>query len=154
MSEANYGVAGELLKEVLYAWRDRNQRIAVKEANSLTFWRDGMLEQINEIAHGKATKKTFDELKRNFELTEEPVAKSLAKLRELRERIVDGRIGDKLDGIINNPHYGKNTVRQNIQYILDHHRKSDVRNAAAEASKAIEILNAELRALFRMVYRG
>jgi hypothetical protein len=144
--------AGVLLRDILYAWRDRNERNAVKEASSLTFWRDGMLEQLNQIADGKATRRTFDELKKAFGESADPVAEALARLVELRAKIINPQIAHQIDKIVNDSRYGKNSIRENIEWIINHHAETDVQVTAIEICKGIEILNAELKALFRIVY--
>jgi hypothetical protein len=148
-----------LLKDVLIAWRDRNERNAVEQANRLTFWRDGMLEQIEKIADGKATKKTFNDLKKNLEQSEEAVDNAVNQLRRLRGRITDPQIKRQVDEILHNPHFGKNMIRVRIGHILTQHERHQGRNGgeevrieAVEVARAIEILNAELKSLYRMVY--
>ncbi len=145
-------IAEKLLNEVLEAWRDRNERNAAKEAKVLTFWRDGMLKQLGEIAEGSATRKTYDELKKNFAATAAPASKAMQELGRLRGKVADLRIADRIDRIVNDPAFGKNMIRHNIQDILANHPRKDVRNEAIEVCRMIDILNAELRALNRMVY--
>ena len=55
-----------LLRELLDAWVNRNERTAARNANSLTFWRDGMLAQLKKIANGTSSDETFAELEKNF----------------------------------------------------------------------------------------
>ena len=111
-------IAENLLHEVLAAWRDRNERNAVKEAKVLTFWRDGMLRQLSEIAEDSATAKTYEDLKKNFTATAKPASKAMEGLTRLRGKVVNQRIADQIDKIVNDPAFGKNMIRYNIETIL------------------------------------
>jgi hypothetical protein len=73
----------ELLKPFVDAWSQRDERTAAKEAGKLTFWRSGMLKQLEAIAAGTATPETFVELRRNFDDTAERVNHSMIKLKEM-----------------------------------------------------------------------
>lgn len=50
-----------LLRPFLEAWVNRDEIQTAKHAGQLMFWRSGMLKQLEAIAAGNATKKTFDE---------------------------------------------------------------------------------------------
>ena len=56
----------EMLHEVVDAWLRRNERRAATEAGLLTFWRDGMLRLLQQIADGEATPATFQALADEF----------------------------------------------------------------------------------------
>ncbi len=145
-------IAENLLHEVLAAWRDRNERNAVKEAKVLTFWRDGMLRQLSEIAEDSATAKTYEDLKKNFTATAKPASKAMEGLTRLRGKVVNQRIADQIDKIVNDPAFGKNMIRYNIETILGSRGHKDVRSEASEVCRMIGVLNAELGVLYRMVY--
>jgi hypothetical protein len=56
MSEVPFPVpkaAEKMLSQILDAWLNRDKKTAAKEAGSLTFWRDGMLQQLRVIADGQ-----------------------------------------------------------------------------------------------------
>jgi hypothetical protein len=65
MTESASAVAA-LLKPILEAWVHRDEMKAAKVAGGLTFWRSGMLKQLEAIADGTATAKTRAELRKNF----------------------------------------------------------------------------------------
>ena len=137
-----------LLREVLGFWVHRHEASAVRNAKSLTFWRDGMVKNLQLIARGQAEPATYTALAKEFEETKEPVAESLEKLKELRAK-VPGKLGAQIDAILNDDRFGKNTVRANIEYILHHHKHQDVSSTAEWACSAIATLNAEILRLER-----
>ena len=57
----------EMLHEVVDAWLRRNERRAATEAGSLTFWRDGMLRLLQQIADGEASRQPSRRLPMNLE---------------------------------------------------------------------------------------
>jgi hypothetical protein len=142
-----------LLTEILDAWKNRNARTAAAKAGSLTFWRDGMLEQLHQIADGTADEKTFEQLKKNFEQSDKRVAKLIAKLTQARNELSPSKIAQQIDIILNHNWCGKRRVREEIRKIIQRHKvQTDVKNDAALACQAIQALNSELERLNRMVY--
>lgn len=139
-----------IIRDVLGFWVNRHEARAVHHAGSLTFWRDGMLKNLELIANGKATDGTYAALAKEFKETAEPVALSLRKLSELRSR-VSGNIANQIDVILNDPRFGKNTVRDNIEYLLHHHKHQDSAATAKWLCSAIETLNAQILRLERLV---
>ncbi|MGD9541465.1 hypothetical protein [Methylocystis sp.] len=61
ISKESYAV----LERVLYAWLHRNEYRAAKDSAALSFWRDGMLAQLEKIAAGDKTAITFEALEKN-----------------------------------------------------------------------------------------
>jgi hypothetical protein len=104
------------------------------------------------IADGTATASTFKDLKKNFDATARPASNAMTKLGTLRGKVSDQRMADRIDRIINDPAFGKNMIRYNIEEILKRHKKGNVRVKAIDVCRMIDILNAELRALNRMVH--
>jgi hypothetical protein len=85
-------VVGRMLNDVLDAWLHRNEKIAVTEAGSLMFWRDGMLGHLRELADGAEIDPIIKRLKREFKETAEPVALALEKLKDVRNKLAGGPI--------------------------------------------------------------
>src|SRR5438128_498645 len=87
MSDNQVKLALELIRPIIDAWAQRDERSAAKEAGKLTFWRDGMLRQLETIADGRATKRTFEDLRKNFDETADRVNKTMEKLAEVRGKL-------------------------------------------------------------------
>jgi hypothetical protein len=151
-----------LLRETMSAWVNRNDRRAAKDAARLTFWRDGMLQQIEAIANGKHEPELVQKLRKAFDESESRVEEALDRLREVRSKIGPNAIGKQVDLVINHAEYGKTGIRVDIELLLDRleapvepqHRqiaedviKSDARNLVGN----IEAFNAELSKLQRLV---
>jgi len=64
MAEITQAVALELLRPILDFFMHADERQAVKTANTLRFWRDGMLGHLEKIRDGEATDETFVALER------------------------------------------------------------------------------------------
>ena len=141
-----------LLKPILDAWLNRDKRSAAKEAGKLTFWRSGMLKQIETIASGKSTKATFKELKTNFAETEGRVNETMIKLNDLRGKLAGSKVANQVDKILNDFHYGKSMIRSEIQVILSLGAKGE-KDRAQKVSNDIRTLNSELERLYRMVHK-
>lgn len=149
MPEGN--VLLELLRPILDAWSHRDGRNAAAEAGKLTFWRSGMLKQLEAIADGKATDATFQELRKNFEETSEQANNSMIKLKEVRGKLAGSRVAAQIDRILHDFHYGKSMIRSEIKAILS------LRGDEARARKVcndIRTLNSELERLHRMVHEA
>jgi hypothetical protein len=140
----------EIIRQVLDAWVHRDERNAASEAGKLTFWRDGMLAQLEEISAGKATKATFDQLRKNFEQTGDRVNHSMEKLKEARSKLAGGRIASQIDRILFDFDFGKSQIRSDIQIILELGEQGE-RARAQHVCNNIRTLNAELERLNRMV---
>jgi hypothetical protein len=146
------GPTTTLLQQVLDAWVNRNERNAARKAGELTFWRDGMLEQLEAIANGKANDKTFSELKKNFKKSAEHVDRAIEKLKELRNEIGPNAIGKQIDEILNSNNFGKTWIRDEISMLLEAHKygQANVEDAKLICQR-IHRLNAELARLKRLV---
>jgi len=142
----------EMLHEVVDAWLRRNERRAATEAGSLTFWRDGMLRLLQQIADGEATPATFQALADEFRESDAPVTRSMDKLKELRDKLGGGRISEQIDIVLNDYRFGKNIIRDKISYIIfDRKKDTDITETARSICADIATLNAEIARLERMV---
>jgi hypothetical protein len=139
-----------LLKPILDAWVHRDEAKAAKAAGSLTFWRSGMLKQLEAIANGMATAKTMTELRKNFKETQNSVNETMIRLNELRGKLAGSKVARQIDLILNDFHYGKSMIRSEIEMILEFGAKE--RDRARHVCNNIKTLNSELERLHRMVY--
>src|SRR5947209_1548341 len=114
MSE-NQSALIELLRPFVDAWSQRDERNAAKEAGALTFWRSGMLMQIEAIAEGTATPETFVQLRRNFNETAAEVNESMIKLKELRSKLAGSKVASQVDKVLFDVNFGKSMIRSRIQ---------------------------------------
>lgn len=78
-----------------------------------------MLKQLEAIAAGKATKKTFEELRQNFEETQERVNATMIKLNEVRGKLAGSKVANQVDLILHDFNYGKSMIRSEIQVIVE-----------------------------------
>lgn len=151
-----------LLREIISAWETRNERRAAKDAGRLTFWRDGMLQQIKAIASGKHSPEVVRELRKGFDASKGRVEEALDRLREVRSTIGPNAIGKQVDLVINHAEYGKTGIRDDIERLLDRFElpaERPYREMDEEAGKAdaryligrIEAFNAEIGKLQRLV---
>jgi hypothetical protein len=147
------------------AWVNRNRRKAGEDAGVLTFYRDGMLENLQVIAEKKATARTFGALKRQYEKSALGVDKTRTRLIRARDKLAGTAVAEQIDGILHSDS-GKMTIREEIEQLLrawdlakslppDHpHLEMTWRNMADDADhicKSIELFNANVRRLHRMV---
>jgi hypothetical protein len=140
-----------LLRPILEAWSNRDEKRAAKEAGKLTFWRSGMLKQLESLAAGKATRKTFDELGQNFAEIQERVNATMIRLHELRGKLAGSKVANQVDLILNDFHYGKSMIRSEIEMIIELGTKGE-KARAHRVCNDIKTLNSELQRLHRMVY--
>lgn len=156
------GATLSLLREIINAWTNRNERRAVKDAGRLAFWRDGMLQQIKAIAKGEGTPEVVRELRKAFDESQERVEETLGRLREVRSKIGPNAIGNQVDLVINHAEYGKTGIRIDIELLLNllelpidpEHRLMVAEQAKSEARNligSIQAFNAELGKLQRLV---
>jgi hypothetical protein len=80
MNDTN--VAMSLMKEILDAWKNRNERTVAKQAGRLVFWNDGMLKELHEIAEGKGDQRTYAKLRRKFKESEGEVRRTMEQMME------------------------------------------------------------------------
>lgn len=120
-------------------------------AGKLHFWSEGMLQELQLIAKGKATAKTYKELGQKFRRSQGTVDKAMVKLKATRNSLGGGPIARQINECIHNYDFGKMTVRDEIEFLIE--RKGD-EGTAEEAQficRRIETLNAELDRLFRLL---
>jgi hypothetical protein len=141
----------ELLRPFVEAWSNRDEKVAAKESGKLTFWRSGMLKQLETIAAGKATKSTFADLRRNFQETQERVNKTMIKLNEVRGKLAGSKVANQVDLILHDFNYGKSMIRSEIEIIIEFGERVE-RDRARRVCNTIKTLNSELERLHRMVY--
>jgi hypothetical protein len=149
MTESASAVAA-LLKPILEAWVHRDEMKAAKAAGGLTFWRSGMLKQLEAIADGTATAKTMAELRKSFKETQNSVNETMIQLSKLRGKLAGSKVARQIDLILNDFHYGKSMIRSEIEMILEFGSKEHER--ARNVCNNIKTLNSELERLHRMVH--
>jgi hypothetical protein len=137
----------ELLQPILDAFSKRNEVKVAKRAGALTFWRDGMLRELEIIAEGKATKQTYRKLAKQLDESEGRVQATMEKLVEARHKLAGRKIADQIDKILNDYHFGKSMIRSEIRIVLSTKDK----NLARHICNSIHTLNSELERLNRMV---
>jgi hypothetical protein len=146
-------IPAEILQDFLTWWARRSHRSAARNTASLTFWRDGMVKHLKAISRGEATKSTFVELERQFKATRKGVQEALVRLVRVRRKLAAAgahALADQVDIILNEKQLGKDSVRRNIEYILEHRDDEDVRYRALEVCNQIDALNAAIRRLQRL----
>ncbi len=145
-----------LLKEIVDAWFRRDEFLAAKESATLTFWRDGMVKQLQQIANGQATEATFKVLEKEFYATEKPVKRSIEKLIVVRNKLGASQLSNKIDFILHDYQFGKGTMRECIELIISNPEMDErtMKDLAKVACAGIATLNAEISKLHRMVYPG
>jgi hypothetical protein len=110
-----------------------------------------MLHELGLIAKGKATAKTYEELGEKFRRSQGTVDKAMVKQKATRNSLGGGPIARQIDEYIHNYDFGKMTVRDEIEFLI--RRKGD-EGSAAEAQficRRMEMLNAELDRLLRLL---
>lgn len=152
-----------ILRVVMDTWLNRNEQKAAKGAGGLTFWRDGMLAQLQAIERDGPAPEVVKELKENFESSKARVEGAIARLKKIRSDIGPNKIGDQLDAILHHDRYGKFSIRDDIEGLIyscevtefpEEHREFRLSNIKAEAGairRQIEAFNGEVRKLQRLV---
>lgn len=82
MSDVQNSIVQMLLGPILDAMVNKEPRDAARYAGKLTFFRDGMLEQLEVIEKGKADARTFGALKRGYEKTAPDVERLIERLKQ------------------------------------------------------------------------
>jgi hypothetical protein len=118
ISNESYAV----LEKVLYAWLHRNEFRAARDSAALSFWRDGMLAQLEKIAAGDRTAITFEALEKKFNESQKSVERSMQDLRDVRNEIGRNRIAIQIDKILFEDEMGKSTVRREIHHLIRRYR--------------------------------
>lgn len=142
----------KLLAPILQAWLQRDERKAATAAGRLTFWRDGMLGQLDLIANGKSNEAIFSELEDNFKRTADRVTHAIQELARVRDILSPGPIAEQIDAVLHSDQFGKTSIRREIENLLRNRAQPDAAHMASNICRAIQTLNAELRRLHRMVY--
>lgn len=155
MSEDNAMVT--MLRQIVDVWSNRNERQAAHEAGSLKFWNDGALQDLRAIASGQATDATFQNLTMKYQATADGVTEATQKLRQLRDRFGGNRLADQIDAVLHSEWYGKMTIRSNIAELIAAHENAaryagDIPSQARDICSKIDVFNAEIGRLYRMVY--
>jgi hypothetical protein len=154
LGEITAATIRELLKPLVKYVGSAQKRKTLKHVGRLHFWSDGMLQQLTEIAEEHADAKTYRELGRKFRTSRNPVETSMDKLRAIRNDLGGGTVAIQIDQCIHNYDYGKMTIRDEIQMLLDNAKEPDNGGFARGICRQIEILNAELERLIRLVDAG
>jgi hypothetical protein len=142
------------LGPILDTWFERNERKAVKQAGGLTFWRDGMMAQIQRIMRGDRSKETFDELRRNLDGSKEEVTRTVQSLRDIRGKLGASKIAEQVDRILYAEGWGKGEIRVEIAELLRRSEEGDVTDQAFQIYGLIQTLNGEIQRLYRMVHQA
>ena len=142
----------ELFRAIGFAISNWSQTRAAKNAGALKFWRDGMLRQLELIADGRAEEVTFAALERGYNETEQSTIDAMEKLKAIRDKLGSTKVSDKIDIILNDARFGKHSIRDQIKFIIEHHRTSNVQSMADFVCRDIRALNGEIEALHRLVY--
>ena len=111
-----------------------------------------MLQQLQAIADGKATKATRKELEKNFNETERPAEKLIKRSKKARNKLAGSKVADQIDKVLNENYVGKNRIRSEIEWILIERKEANKEEAQALCS-AIRAFNAELKRLCEMADR-
>jgi hypothetical protein len=145
----------ELVRPFVDAWAHRDERKAAKKAGTLTFWRSGMLSQLEAIAAGTATQATLAELRKNFNETAERVNHSMIELKAVRGKLAGSKVASQVDKILFDFHFGKSMIRSRIQEVVNFGLDSeDNKERARGVCNDIKTLNSELERLYKMVYEA
>ena len=100
-------VVEKFLRPWLDAMTDRDAKNASRTAGGLTFWRNGMLGELQDIAAGKHDDKTIASLKKKFEESAPRVQRAMEELRRLRGRLAPSKIADQIDLVLHHDKFGK-----------------------------------------------
>ncbi len=148
-------VVEKYLRPLLDAFTDRDAKNASRTAGQLTFWRDGMLGDLEKIAAGKHDAKTVASLKKKFDESAPRVTEAMEELHKLRRRLAPSKIADQIDIILHHDQFGKGSIRESIQMVIwdfePGGNKLDTAEFAGKVCRQIQVLNGELQKLGRMV---
>lgn len=166
MSEEHKSIILALLLPILDAMVNKEPRDAARYAGKLTFFRDGMLEQLEVIAKGKADARTFGALKRGYEKTAPDVERLIERLTAARDKLAGDPMARQIDAILHSESTGKATLRWEIEQLIhswecavelptgDPLKELSLKNLADDARficQGIGQLNSEIERLNRMV---
>jgi len=155
-----------LVKAILEAWKNRDNSKLVQGAGALTFWQDGMLKYLDEIAENRAAPETFSELRKQYDQSERGVKKAINGLILARNKLAGTPVSRQIDRILHCNSSGKMDIRLEIDLLLnkrehlvsEHSREWDgkemlkeLADEAAHVCRMIRIFNGEVERLSRMV---
>lgn len=147
---------GKRLDALIAVWSTRNEVKALRLAQSLGFWPDGMLEQLQLIAKGEGTPEIFANLERQFDETREPVERLIKEMGDIRGKIIGHKdstiIINQINMIMYDRELGKNRVRERIEYIIKNQNSELIHQEALTTCNEIDGMNAAIRRLERIVH--
>jgi hypothetical protein len=139
----------------------RPMKKAADAAIDLSFWPDGMLDELTLLANGKATDASFKKLEKKLKSTAKDVADIVEGLKDSRSRIAKLNGGEtvvaQINQIIFNEETGKLAIRRDIKILIDAYKRTKalddyyVRNQALQICNAVDVFNAGLNRLKRLV---
>jgi hypothetical protein len=170
-----WGMLQKLVPELAKWWSDRPKRRAATAAAELMFWPDGMLEELEKIAEGTATKKDVERLREKLLGSKDRVDKIIRDLVNSRAELLKCENGIAVVAQINGLTYesrisgrihGKRNLREAILALLTKYdaaskpkmeskRTAKIVSLATEAliiCNGIEAFNAAVRRLHRFVF--
>lgn len=149
-------VVERVLNPLFDALSGRDAKNASRTAGKLTFWRDGMLCDLEDIAAGNHDHKTVASLKKKLEDSAPRVRRAMNELRRLRDRLAPSKVAEQIDIVLHHDTFGKGSIRDSIEMILrgiePDGNNDDAAEFAQKLCERIRTLNAELRKLSRMVH--
>jgi hypothetical protein len=153
MSEgAKKAIVAETLKAfVAYVSGGREIAKAKEAAGKLHFWGEGMLDEIKKIAEGKAKPKTYKDLQKKFDANDEPAREAMGRLRQMRNKHAGNHIARAIERCIQADGQGKNKILYDISNLLHMRKSADAPLFASEVIRDIEVLNANLDHLHRLL---
>jgi hypothetical protein len=147
-------VAETLRAFVAYVSGGRGIAKTNEAAGKLHFWGEGMLEEIKEIAEGKAKAKTYKDLRKKFDANDKPAREALERLRQMRNKFAGNQIARAIERCIQADGQGKKKILNDISELLHMSKSPEAPLFASEVVRDIEVLNANLDHLYRLLEAG
>jgi hypothetical protein len=92
-------------------------------------------------------------LRSKLRKSEEDVSAALVVLKKVRSRLGGGAVAKAIDNILHHEDFGKMTIRHEIKLFLkDEMTPEEQQRRASDICRHIEMLNASLDRLHRLVY--
>jgi hypothetical protein len=151
LTEASVAVVKELLRPLVEYVVSSDKRKTLKQAGVLRFWSDGMFKELKQIGKSRATTKTYQELDRKFRSTEASFETAMHVLTITRDKLGGGSVARAIDDCLNNDVYGKGTIRAAIEGLVHDRKNGHNPERARDICNQIEILNAALERLRRLM---
>jgi len=132
----------------------RNRTDAIKVSAGLTFWEDGMLRPLRQIASGDTSSRAFDHLKHGLGSTDDEISKLVHSLSAIRSKVAEEPGGAEIARLIDEICYGpvgKMGIRADILDLIDSAGQPDTTERAKRILNAIEAFDGEIRKLHRAV---